>query len=93
MLHFRVYGVAQQMGSKRAFTPKGWTRPVLTDSNRNLKAWQSLVAEGASHALQQRPAAERGLLTEGVRVTVAFFLPRPKSLPRRVTAHVKAPDL
>jgi crossover junction endodeoxyribonuclease RusA len=93
MLQFTVYGVAQQMGSKRAFTPKGWSRPVITDSNRNLKSWQQLVSEAASHAIQQQPASERGLLTGGVRLTVAFYLPRPKSLPRRMTAHVKAPDL
>jgi crossover junction endodeoxyribonuclease RusA len=37
--------------------------------------------------------AERGLLLEAVRVTLAFYLPRPQSLPKRVTAHVKAPDL
>jgi Holliday junction resolvase RusA-like endonuclease len=93
ILEFRVIGVAQQMGSKRAFTPKGWTRPIITDSNRNLKSWQTLVAEGASYALQALPGSERHLLMDGVRLTVAFYLPRPKSLPRRVMAHTKAPDL
>jgi Holliday junction resolvase RusA-like endonuclease len=92
-LEFRVIGVAQQMGSKRAFMPKGWTRPIITDTNRNLKSWQTLVAEGASYALQALPSSERQLLTDGVRLTVAFYLPRPKSLPRRVLAHTKAPDL
>lgn len=92
-LEFRIIGVAQQMGSKRAFVPKGWSRPIITDSNRNLKSWQQLVAEGASHAIQQLPKTERSLLEDGVRLTVAFYLPRPKSLPRRVTAHTKAPDL
>jgi Holliday junction resolvase RusA-like endonuclease len=92
-LEFRVYGVAQQMGSKRAFVPKGWTRPVITDSNRNLKSWQTLVAESASHALAQLPTPERELLVDGVRLTVAFYLPRPKSLAKRVTAHTKTPDV
>lgn len=92
-LTFRVIGIAQQMGSKRAFIPKGWTRPIVTDTNRNLKSWQQLVAEGASHAIQQLPASERAVLTEGVRLAVAFYLPRPKSLPRRMTAHIKTPDL
>jgi len=93
ILQFSVVGVAQQMGSKRAFTPKGWTRPIITDSNRNLKSWQQLVSQCASHAIQQLPIAERHVLTDGVRLSIAFFLPRPKSLPRRVTAHTKAPDL
>lgn len=92
-LTFRVIGVAQQMGSKRAFIPKGWTRAIVTDTNRNLKGWQQLVAEAASHAIQELSASDRGLLLEGVRLTLTVFLPRPKSLPRRVTAHLKAPDL
>lgn len=93
ILEFRVYGVAQQMGSKRAFVPKGRVWPVITDSNRNLKAWQVLVSQRAQDAIAQLPASERELLTDGVRVTIAFYLPRPKSLPKRVTAHTKAPDL
>ncbi len=92
-LEFRVIGVAQQMGSKRAFVPKGWTRPVITDTNRNLKSWQILVAEAASYAIQRLPAGEQTLLLGAVRLTVAFYFPRPKSLPRRVLAHTKAPDL
>ena len=92
-LHFTVIGVAQQMGSKRAFVPKGSTRPIITDSNRNLKAWQQLVAESAQIALLALPASERVLLDDGVRLTVAFYLPRPKSLAAKVTAHTKTPDL
>ena len=78
------------MGSKRAFVPKGWTRPVITDSNRNLKAWQSLVADAASRAITERPDWQ--ILDGAVRLTLAFFLPRPKSLAKKVTAHIKAPD-
>jgi crossover junction endodeoxyribonuclease RusA len=92
-LEFTVYGVAQPMGTKRAFMPKGWTRPILTDSNRSLKSWQLLVREAANAAIHQLPAHERGLLLGGVRLTLACYLPRPQLLPKRVTAHTKAPDL
>jgi len=92
-LQFSVLGAAQPMGSKRAFVPKGWTRPILTDSNRNLKSWQQLVRHAANDAIYQLPASERGLLLEGVRVSVAFYMPRPKGLPKRRTAHLKAPDI
>ena len=63
--------------------------------NPSVKGWQALVADGASRAIQQLPDAERGRLTEGVRVTIAFFLPRPKALMKRgvPVAHLKAPDL
>lgn len=86
VVEFTVVGVAQQMGSKRAFVLNG--APVITDTNRNLKAWQQLVRQGASEAMR-----ERRQLAGAVRLTVAMFLPRPRSLPKKVAAHVKAPDL
>lgn len=90
VIAFTVFGVASGMGSKRAFVPKGWTRPVITDSNRNLKSWQSLVADAASRAIGELPAF--AIIDGPVRLTVQFYLPRPKSLAKRITAHVKAPD-
>ena len=54
MLTFTVYGVAQPKGSMRAFVPAGMKHPIITDSNRNAKAWAQLVAEGASRALGQQ---------------------------------------
>lgn len=90
MIAFTVYGIASGMGSKRAFVPKGWTRPVITDSNRNLKSWQSLVADAASRAISERP--EWAILDGAVRLTIAFYLPRPKSLGKKITAHTKKPD-
>lgn len=91
LLTFRVVGIAQSMGSKRAFVPKGWTRPVITDSNRNLKAWQSLVAHAAGEAVQGCDGWQ--ILDGPVRLSVAFYLPRPKGLPKRTIAHTKAPDV
>lgn len=88
-LTFTVHGVAQPKGSARAFVPKGWTRAVVTSSNPKNKGWQALVAEGASQALAARPWTCEG----PVRLLVSFYLPRPKSLPKRVEAHTKKPDL
>lgn len=92
-LCFTVFGVAQPMGSKRAFIPKGWARPVVTDSNRSLKSWQQLVMDATAQAILALPPTERRLLQDGVRLTVVFYLPRPKSAPKRITAHTTAPDL
>jgi Holliday junction resolvase RusA-like endonuclease len=92
-LTFTVYGVAQPQGSTRAFVPRGWKRPIVTSDNPQNKGWRQLVAEGASRALFQRPAAERELQAGAVRLSVAFYLPRPKSLPKRIVAHLKKPDL
>lgn len=90
MIAFTVFGIASGMGSKKAFTPKGWSRPILTDSNRNLKTWQTLVAGAASRAIAERP--DFAIMSGAVRLTIAFYLPRPKSLAKNVTAHTKKPD-
>jgi len=108
-LHFKVVGVAIPKGSTKAFGYYAKNRatgqillnkhgkPILLAStsaaNPKTKSWQMLVADGASHAIQSLSAVERALFVDGVRLTVAFYLPRPKSLPKRVTAHTKAPDL
>lgn len=90
-LSFTVIGVAQPKGSARAFIPRGWTRPIVTSDNDKNKGWQQLVAEAAHRAIDA--AVDFHLLTGPVHLRVAFYLPRPKSLPRRVTAHTKKPDL
>lgn len=92
-LAFTVYGEAQPQGSAKAFIPRGWSRPIITSDNPQLKSWRQLVAEAANHALGLLAPADRVLLQEGVRLTIAFYLPRPKSLPKRLTAHTKKPDL
>jgi crossover junction endodeoxyribonuclease RusA len=93
-LSFTVFGVARPKGNMKPYQGKGMKFPIVTESNRNVKSWQQLVAEGASRALNARPPDERRLLEGPVRLTVAFHLPRPKSLPkRRAVAHLTAPDL
>jgi Holliday junction resolvase RusA-like endonuclease len=92
-LAFTVYGEAQPQGSAKAFIPKGWKRPIITSDNPDLKSWRQLVSEAANRALAQLPKGDRDYLLEGVRLTIAFYLPRPKSLPKRATAHTKKPDI
>lgn len=89
-LTFTVWGVAQPKGSAKAFIPKGWKRAVVTSDNPKNKGWQQLVAEAAGRA---KDVAGAGLLEGPVRLRVAFYLPRPQSLPKRVVHHTKKPDL
>jgi crossover junction endodeoxyribonuclease RusA len=91
-LAFTVYGVAQPKGNMRAIHLTGMKFPIVTESNRNVKSWAQLVAEGANHALADLPADQRALLDGPVRLTVAFYLPRPKKYHKRAAAHVTAPD-
>ena len=93
-LSFTVFGVAQPKGNMRAFMRPGMHFPIVTDSNRSVKSWSQLVAEGANRALAALPTSDRGVLDGPVRLTLAFYLPRPKKYQRRgvPVAHLTAPD-
>lgn len=83
---FTVYGIPQPKGSSRAFVPKGWSRAVVTSANPKLKDWQHLVAAAA-----QRVAGDP--IDGPVVLSLVFGLARPRSLPAKVHAHIKKPDL
>lgn len=89
VIRFTAFGVPQPKGSARAFVPKGWTRAVVTSANPKNKGWQQTVAEAAGRAMETSPW---DLMQGPVMLTADFYLPRPKSLPKRVTAHIKKPD-
>lgn len=75
-LCFTVLGDAQPAGSKRAFTPKGWDRPIVVDDNPKTKPWQQQVAGEAMEALAGRAAP---LFPEGpLAVEITFFRSRPR---------------
>jgi len=84
-IRFQVRGVPVPQGSMRAFVVKG--RPIITSSNRNLKAWRDLIC------LEAQRHAPSTLIDGAVIVSLRFRLPRPKSLPKRITHAVKRPDL
>lgn len=77
----------------RAFVPKGWTRPVLTSTNRNLKGWEALVRSRANEA-----RADQLPLDGPIALSIDFYFQRPKRLLTKSTAavfqpHITAPDL
>lgn len=86
-LVFTVVGQAQPKGSTKAFMRPGMKFPIVTSDNRSLKGWEQMVRA----AIQQHAP---GVFFGGpVSVFVTFDLPRPKSLGKKVAAHVKRPDL
>lgn len=88
-IEYVVYGKPESQGSTRAFIPRGWTHPVITDSNRRLKPWrQALMAA----AVEQH--ARHGQLSGAIIVELWFYLPRPKSAPTTKCKHaITRPDL
>lgn len=83
---FFVAGVPAPKGSTRAWVAGG--RAVVTEANPQTRPWVALVQDAA---LQEgRPVLAR---TVPVAVVLEFVLPRPASLPKKVTHHLKKPDL
>jgi crossover junction endodeoxyribonuclease RusA len=92
---FEVKGIAQVKGNARAFVPKKWAdaahaagrapRAIVTLDHTKAKGWEQLVAEQAQTV--------RDFFAGPVALAVTFYLPRPKTLPRYVSHHVRLPDL
>lgn len=88
MLTFVVYGVPAPQGSTKAFIPKGWKRPIITHDSAKTKPWRQAIVDAALAQLDGHPPIE-----DPVHLTVRFYLPRPKSAPKRVVWPAKRPDL
>lgn len=86
-VEFQVAGIPAPQGSHKAFMPRGARYPVVTDDNPRTKPWRASVAYAA---MQVRPSP---LLDGPLCLTARFFLPRPKSLPKRVQYPSRKPDL
>jgi len=93
-IRFTVIGTPQPKGSARAFMPKGARFPVVTSDNKNLKQWERLIKDRLQQVLPAIPREQRVALWDApIAISLLFHLPRPKSLPKRVTEHLKKPDL
>ena len=86
-VEFKVMGEPIPQGSMRAFISKSG-RPIITNSNRNLKEWRQRIA---TEAQARRPP--HWDMDNAMLINVDFFMPRPKSLSKKVTEDVKRPDI
>jgi Holliday junction resolvase RusA-like endonuclease len=105
-IEFLVYGVPEPQGSMKSFAYqvknkatgeplyKANGKPLLgsvtTSDNPGTREWRRLVADAAQRAVAGIP--DFVLFTDAVAIDLTFELPRPKSLPKKVTAHLKKPD-
>jgi Holliday junction resolvase RusA-like endonuclease len=87
-LTFTVYGIPIPKGSTKAFFRPGMKFPVVTHDNAKTRPWQESVVSAARDMLAGAPPLEGPIALD-----VRFFLPRPKSAPRRVVDATKKPDL
>lgn len=93
MIELTVYGVAQPQGNKTAFVRGG--KAVLTEGRRPesraaFASWRQAVATAARDWQEANQAA---LLDEPLAVSIAFWLPRPPSIPKKRQWPDRKPDL
>jgi len=89
-VEFEVLGIPQPKGSMKSFVlkrPGQKPRAIVTNANRNTKAWELLVRFEAQQAWR-----ERDLFLGPVAIGITFTFPRPVGLAKRVRHHVTRPD-
>lgn len=90
MITFTCYGTPIPKGSTKAFYVAKLGRAIVTADNRRSKPWQESITDKAREVMAGRPPLER---ETPVAIYARFFMPRPKSAPKRVTEHLHKPDL
>ena len=83
-----VPGIPAPQGSKKAYVRGG--RAILVESSAKVEPWRSAVAWTARHSSVRQDWSHT---TDAVAIHIAFTLPRPKSLAKKIQAHTKKPDL
>lgn len=91
-LTITVYGTPVPKGSMKAFLPKGWTRPIVTEDNKQAKPWMHTIVSAALDAIDKQPGYQR-IEEQGVALVVRFFMPRPASASRSVLEPFRKPDI
>ncbi len=96
MVTFFAEGTPRPKGSKKAFTPKGWARPILVEVSKGEGSWRATVAKTAADAMR---AAQLAPIEGPVRLKLEFYEPRPKGhfgkkglKPNAQPRPTKAPD-
>lgn len=89
-MRLTVFGEAIPQGSKTGYVVNG--RAVITEGKRSasLKQWRASIAACARLWLSQNGAPPP--IDGPVTVTIAFYMPRPKSAPKRVKFPATRPD-
>jgi len=91
----RVFGIPVAQGRGRAYTyrPKGaapgTVRVGMYDPHTS-RDWKRTVQAVAIETRKQEGASWP--LTGPVMISFSFFMPRPKSLPKKIRDHIKRPD-
>jgi crossover junction endodeoxyribonuclease RusA len=86
----RAYGIPVPQGSMRSFRHRTTGKVVTMADRPDLGTWRQTIAAAA---VAQGAAIPLPMTATAIRLTATFYLPRPKSLSRRVRHPHKRPDL
>ncbi len=97
-LTWTVHGLPAPQGSARAFLHRSTHRVIVTHANHRTVPWRQEIAAALIAALSAAghdPHAVGPLFPRpaAVKVQATFYLPRPKSLPKRFALPASRPDL
>lgn len=92
---FRIFGLPVAQGSLRGFVKHG--KPIITSTAKGLGAWRNQIAQAAYEKIvsdNMTKGKDVPIIADGgYEVSCIFFLPRPKSLPKRFAHPAKRPDI
>lgn len=88
----QVWGTPVAQPRHRVSTIGGFARAYIPDSHK-IHAWKALIQAGCQMWVNNTSLADFHCFDGPVSVDLVFTLPRPKSLPKKVTEHIKKPDI
>ncbi|CAB0520777.1 RusA family crossover junction endodeoxyribonuclease [Corynebacterium diphtheriae] len=83
-ISFFTEGKPAPQGSKNAY--RRGNKVLLVESSKKLPAWRTAVKNEASQHIHTPHGGP-------IALTLTFHLPRPKTLPKKITHMIKKPDL
>ena len=93
MISFTAIGTPAPKGSTKAFYRPGMRFPVVTEDNKHTRPWASEVKGSALETIRTLGIFGIVYPDAPIDLKIIFYMPRPKSLPKRVLFHTKKPDL
>jgi len=85
-----VLGFPIPQGRPRVFTPKGDKFPVATDPPKSRK-WKEEIRYAAQKKIEE--TGHQIWKEMPLYINLTFYVPRPKSLPKRIQQPMRRPDL
>jgi Holliday junction resolvase RusA-like endonuclease len=94
VIEFFVAGDPRPQGSTKSYYIKKLERVVTTHGTKETKKWQLRIAMMAQQENEKRSQSfYSGDNSLGYDLHLVFFMPRPKSLPKKKRLNTKRPDL